>query len=217
MNQQIEQGIPDKNLFMMCSQLNKGALRTLPEGYHVRNCREDELDLWKAMPFDDPLDAKKYHGFMTTFFDSVYADKGNLFYEKCLFVCDEKDRPIGTAFIWKAYDAFNTVHWLKVLNGYEGQGIGRSILSIIMNDLEEEDYPVYLHTQPESYRAIKLYADFGFKLLTDPIIGPRSNDLEECLPYLEKYMKNEDFKRLQFVEAPTDFLRKMETVTDNQF
>ena len=30
-----------------------------------------------------------------------------------------------------------------------------------------------LHTHPSSYRAIKLYSDMGFKLLTDPIIGTR--------------------------------------------
>lgn len=212
-----DQDIPDKNLFMMCEQLNFSALRELPEPYYVRNCREDELDIWKAMPFDDPVQAKEYHQYMTDFFSTVYADKEELFYEKCLFVCDENDRPIGTAFIWKVYDAFNTVHWLKVVKGYEDKGIGRALLSIIMKELKEEDYPVYLHTQPGSYRAIKLYADFGFKLLSDPIIGPRSNDLEECLPILEKYMKPEDFNRLQIVQAPTYFLKKLETVTENEF
>ena len=217
MSKFTEQDIPDKNLFMMCDQLNWNASRELPDGYHVRNCRKDEIDIWKAMPFDNPLEAKAYHPFMTEFFATVYADKGTLFYNKCLFVCDENDKPLGTAFIWKAYDEFNTVHWLKVLKGYEGKGIGRALLSIIMQELKEEDYPVYLHTQPGSYRAIKLYSDFGFKLLSDPMIGPRRNDLEECLPILERFMKNEDFKRLQIVEAPSYFLKKLESVTENQF
>jgi hypothetical protein len=106
---------------------------------------------------------------------------------------------------------------LKVLKGYEDKVIGRALLSIIMKELKEEDYPVYLHTQPGSYRAIKLYSDFGFKLLSDPIIGPRSNDLQECLPILERFMKKKDFNRLQIVKAPAYFLKKLETVTDNQF
>lgn len=32
---------------MMCEQLNKAALALLPVGYKVRNCRPDELDVWK--------------------------------------------------------------------------------------------------------------------------------------------------------------------------
>ena len=154
---------------------------------------------------------------MTDYFIKVYANKGNLFYEKCLFVCDNNDKPIATAFIWKAYDEINTIHWLKVLKEYEGKGIGRALLSIIMKELKEKDYPVYLHTQPSSYRAIKLYSDFGFNLLSDPIIGIRKNDLEECWPILEKQMTNEDFKKIQTINAPKYFLKKLETVRDNQF
>lgn len=202
--------IPDKNIFMMCRQLNPDALSCLSEGYHIRNCRKDELDIWKAMPFDSPRDAEAYRGYMTEFFAKVYARKGNLFYERCLFVCDERDRPIATAFVWKAYDEFNTVHWLKVLKEYEGQGIGRALMSVVMKELNDDEYPVYLHTQPGSYRAIKLYSDFGFELLSDPVIGNRTNDLEECLPILEKYMPSIAFKKLKITQAPEHFIRKLE-------
>ena len=64
---------------------------------------------------------------------------------------------------------------------------------------------------------MKLYSDFGFKLLSDPVIGPRSNDLEECLPFLEKHMQKEDYDKLQIVGAPKDFLKKLETQKDNHF
>ena len=56
--------IPDLDLFMMCPKLNRGALIPLPHGYHVRSCRKDELPIWKAFPFDNPTEAKEYHGFM---------------------------------------------------------------------------------------------------------------------------------------------------------
>ena len=209
--------ISDKNLFMMCQKLNINALSELSDEYHIRNCREDELDIWKAMPFDIPKEAKEYRGFMTDYFINVYADKGNLFFEKCLFVCDNTDKPIATAFIWKAYDEFNTIHWLKVLKEYEGRGIGRALLSIIMKELQEKDYPVYLHTHPTGYRAIKLYSDFGFKLLSDPIIGNRTNDIEEGLPFLEKHMTNEAYKKLQIIEVPKYFLKKLEPERDSEF
>lgn len=202
--------IPDANLFMICRKLNRDALRSLPHGYHIRNCRKNELDLWKAMPFDDPRDAEAYHGYMTEFFTKVYAPKGGLFYERCLFVCNQQDQPVATAFIWKAYDEFNSIHWLKTLKAYEGRGIGRALMSVVMAALTDDEYPVYLHTQPGSYRAIKLYSDFGFELLTDLVIGNRTNDLEECLPILEKYMPAADFQKLKRTQAPDEFLRALE-------
>lgn len=209
--------IPDLNIFMMCKSLNPLAVREMPQKFHIRTCRKSELELWKAIHFDDPQTASDYHDFMTNYFDDVYADAGDLFFEKCLFVCDYDDKPIGTCFIWKAYNKFNTVHWFKVLKQYEGNGIGRALLSVVMQDLNHEDFPVYLHTQPSSYRAIKLYADFGFTLLSDPVIGSRQNDIEACLPILEKYMPQEDYMKLQIFEAPKDFLEAVNSSHINQF
>ncbi len=217
MNDNVAEGLPDKNIFMMCTAPNPKAFTKLPLGYHIRHCRKDELDLWKAFPFDDAKEAKQYRQFMTDFFDAVYADKGELFFEKCLFVCDSEDQPIATGFIWRAYDEFNTLHWLKVLKGHEDKGLGRALLSALLGELKNQDLPVYLHTQPESYRAIKLYSDFGFKLLTDSIVGGRTNDLEVCLSFLQRDMKLEDFKSLEMGQAPAHFISQLSHVSDHQF
>ena len=147
--------IPDKNIFMMCKTLNKAALVTMPIGFYIRNCRPNELGIWREMPFDNLEEAKEYEGFMKDFFETTYGGKEDLFFQNTLFVCDESGEPIGTCLLWKSYKEFNTIHWLKIKKGYEGLGIGRALLSIILKGLKEEDYPVYLHTQPGSYRAIK--------------------------------------------------------------
>ncbi|MDN5215995.1 GNAT family N-acetyltransferase [Fulvivirgaceae bacterium BMA12] len=209
--------LPDKNIFMMCKALNTNALSELPKGYITRNCRKDELGIWKSMPFDDPITANEYDGFMTEFFNTTYGDKEELFYNKTLFVCDQNDRPIATCLLWEAYGEFNSIHWLKVLKGYEGLGIGRALLSVIMKDLKSADYPVYLHTQPESYRAIKLYSDFGFYLLSDDKFGPRKNDLEDCWPILKKYMPEKDFQNLKTTTAPEHFISSLKKFSTIQF
>lgn len=209
--------IPDKNLFMMCKRLNPNAISELPIEYHLRTCRRDELDIWKVMHFDTVESAKEFSGFMTKYFDDVYGEKEHLFFQKCLFVCDKNDNPVGTCFVWKSYNKINTIHWFKVLKNYEGLGIGRALLSAVMNSIAENDYPVFLHTQPSSFCAIKLYSDFGFALLTDPIIGYRQNDLEECLPILKAHMFQSDFERLQFAKAPEEFLEAVKTSSINQF
>lgn len=213
----MEEQIPDKNLFMMCRKLENDAVKKLPEGLYVRYCRKNELDIWKAMHFDTPELAARYHDFMTAYFNDVYLPKGNLFYRRCLVVCDKDDKPIGTCFLWNSYNTIWTLHWLKVLKEYEGRGIGRALLSIVMESLSESEYPVFLHTQPSSYRAIKLYSDFGFCFLSDPVIGNRQNDLEECLPILERYMPRSDFEKLKIAPAPQLFLNAVCSTNTNEF
>lgn len=210
-----EEEIPDLNVFMMCEALNFDALSEMPAGYSVRNCRPDELDIWKAMPFDEVGFTEEHNKYMTDFFEATYGGKEELFFARTLFVCDPEDKPLATCFIWKAYDEFNTVHWFKVLKEYEGKGIGRALLSIVMRDLKAEDYPVYLHTQPASFRAIKLYSDFGFALLAGEKFGSRKNDLDEYLPILEEFMPKQYFQNLKITTAPREFeetLNKYDTI-----
>lgn len=207
----------DKNLFMMCKALRNEAFRDLPQGYHIRNCRKDELEIWKAIHFDDPGEARRHHEYMTRFFDRVYAPHGDLFFETCLFVCDANDVPIGTGFIWKTYGEITTLHWLKVVRSHEGRGIGRGLLSVMLGAMTDGDFPVYLHTQPTSCRAIKLYADFGFVLLTDPYIGKRRNDLEESRSFLAKHMGAEEYRKLRMEKAPTNFLGTLEGEVEPEF
>src|SRR5262245_46912415 len=97
-----EEEIPDKNIFMMCDALNKRALSDLSGEFTVRHCRRNELSIWKAFPFDDEETAKGYESFMTSFFNETYRNDQELFFEKTLFVCDERDQPVATCMIWKA-------------------------------------------------------------------------------------------------------------------
>lgn len=212
-----EEEIPDINIFMMCEVLNRNSLSELPANYFIRSCRHDELDIWKTMPFDDADLAKKYEEFMTGYFATTYGGKEELFFAKTLFVCDRQDKPVATCLSWNAYDEFNTIQWFKVLKGYEGQGIGRALLSIIMQKLGRRDYPVYLHTQPSSFRAIKLYSDFGFSLLSGDRFGIRKNNLDQCLPILEKFMPKEYFHKLRIIAPPKEFEDKINKYDTNQF
>ncbi len=196
----------DSNLFMMCRRLDQKALADLPEGYSVRNCRKEEFSVWCEFPFDSQEDQIAYRSYMEQYFQNVYAPKGERFWECCLFVCDERDVPVGTGFLWEAYENVTTLHWLKVKKEYEGRGIGRGLLSYLLRDLSKDRFPVFLHTQPGSFRAIKLYSDFGFCLLTDAWIGDRRNELDIALPFLKEKMTVDAYAKLQFATAPESFL-----------
>ena len=209
--------IPDYNLFMMCENLNEDALAAMPDGFYTRLCRKDELDIWKTIHFDSDADAKEYCSFMTKYFEENYEKKADVFWNSCLFVCNQSDTPVGTCFSWKAYESITTIHWYKIIKAYEDKGLGRALLSEVMSKLKPSDYPIYLHTQPSSYRAIKLYSDFGFSLLRDETIGYRENQLELCLPILKEVMPQKYFTALKFRYAPDSFLEAVKSSTISQF
>jgi ribosomal protein S18 acetylase RimI-like enzyme len=189
----------------------------MPEGFAIRNCRKGELDAWIDLQADDPLQAPMLRGYLQDYFRGVYAPEGDRFYGNCVFAVNQADVPVGTVFIWKAYASVNTVHWFKVRPSLEGRGIGRALLSHVLGALPADGYPVFLHTHPSSYRAIKLYSDFGFRFLTDPRVGSRGNDLEECLPILREYMPEADFAALKTIAAPRFFLDAAASSPVSQF
>lgn len=212
-----ENNVLDFNIFMMCEKINNDALTDIPKGYHIRTCRKDELDIWYEFPFENENDKKEYVGYMKEYFNNVYKPYGDKFFEVCLFLCDENDKPVATCFAWKSYDQFYTIHWLKVLKGIESKGLGRAILSEVMKSIPSNEYPIYLHTQPGSFRAIKLYSDFGFSILTDEYIGDRKNQINESLEYLQNVMGDENFKKLTFKKSDGRFSKEISNYKTHQF
>ena len=74
---------------------------------------------------------------------------------------------IGTCIAWfepKGKNNVSVVHWLAVDDAYAGNGYARMLITQVLTIFEKfgETDRIYLHTQPCSYRAIKLYNDFGF-------------------------------------------------------
>ena len=212
-----EEEIPDYNIFMMCERLNQGALTDLNPGYYFRNCRPDELELWKAFPFDSDTVPVEYEDFMNQIIKDSYSGDMDTFFKNTLFVCNKEGRPVATCSYWKAYGKINTIHWLKTLKAYEGNGLGRAVLSAVMRRFNSQDYPIYLHTQPGSFRAIKLYSDFGFQLLRGGRLGTRTNELEKCLPILKEFLSEKDFECLKIIDTPDDLIKLLESETTVQF
>ena len=209
--------IPDLNLFMMCGSLCSSACSELPLGYSFRLCQMNELETWKALQIDDSEQYDAHDAVLSEYIEKVYAPRDNEFFDQCVFICNSEDRPVGTCLIWKAYNSFSTIHWLKVLPQFEGKGLGRAILSCVLKELPEDEYPVFLHTQPSSYRAIKLYSDLGFKLLADEVIGYRKNDIAESMPILKEYLSDKDYQNLKVTTSPPFFLEAVMSSTIGEF
>ncbi|MGI5894010.1 MAG: GNAT family N-acetyltransferase [Candidatus Merdivicinus sp.] len=209
--------IEDANLFFCCPVPVPEAFTDLPEGYQIRNCRKEELWDWMDLPFDTPEEANQYRGYMEDFFAKVYAPHGNLFFKQCRLLLEPDGRIAGSCFIWKAYEKVTTVHWFKIRKDLEGHGLGRALLSAVLREVQPEDYPICLHTQPGSFRAIKLYIDFGFYMAEDPVIGQRINQWKEALPYLREMMPKPVFDSIRIGKAPEVLLRAAAQSVINEF
>lgn len=185
--------IGNYNLFMVCEKPNEGAFRELPDGYTVKPCGRGQVELWANTAVE-----KQHVPYVLDYYKRVYAKNEEEFFRRCLLLWDSEGRPAGTCLTWPAYGKVNTLGWFRVLPGHEGRGLGRALLTEILKDAP---MPIYLHTQPTSVRAIKLYSDMGFSLITDPVIGHRENHLDLGLPFLRRVMPGADYERLGFTET----------------
>ena len=201
------------NLFMMCRALDRSALTAPPAEYPIRSLARNELPLWLDLQCEGGEDRV----YLESYFRRVYAPQEDEFWRRCLVICDAQDRPAGTCMAWRAYGCLTTVHWFRVRASLEGRGLGRALLSRVMTSLSPEEFPVYLHTQPASFRAVKLYTDFGFALLRDPRVGFRDNGLSLALPYFRQVMPPPAYASLRFEWADDALLRAAASTTDPQF
>lgn len=87
-----EHEIPDLNIFMQAHSLDPSAFSPLPEGYRLRTLRRGELDEWKTIHFDREDLKREYYGYMSEYFERVYAPREELFFERCTVVCGADDR-----------------------------------------------------------------------------------------------------------------------------
>lgn len=202
--------IANYNLFMACYEIDKKAFGELPKNYSFRLCKRDELDIWKRLC----VEKDEYIDFMTDYFEKVYRKDEDEFFKRCTFVCTPEGIPVGTCYIWRSYGKVNTIGFLRVLPEYEGKGIGRALLTHILKDA---DCPIYLHTHPIAYRAIKMYSDFGFQFLTNHYIGHRQNHFYASLDTLREVMPEKIFNKLKTTLADDYFLNTVLSSTIDEF
>jgi GNAT superfamily N-acetyltransferase len=189
----ISQEILNGDIFMQCDKPYTNAFRPLPKGFSTRLCKRDELTIWKTMWAQG-----EYMDFISEYYNKVYAPYEDDFYNRCVFVIDENDKPVASSGIWLSYRRINTILGFFVSPEYGGRGIGRGLLSEVMKNA---NYPIYVHTHPIASTAIKLYYDFGFRFVLDPFIGYRKNIFHDSLPYLQTILSD-----IQTVNASSDLI-----------
>lgn len=97
--------------------------------------------------------------------DYLSHPKSDLLTDRLYFLVNAEGQAIGTAMAW--FGEFNgeeqgSLHWVAIIPEYQGKKLAKPMLSIVLKKIAEYSNKSYLGSQTTSWRAINMYADFGF-------------------------------------------------------
>jgi len=91
----------------------------------------------------------------------------------------------------------SSLHWLVVDENYQGKGLGKALCIKAMNLFASRDQlPVYIHTQPWSYKAIMLYLSIGFIIQKKDSFSQYDNQYLQAMDILQKVVSKQQFNKM---------------------
>ena len=143
--------------------------------------------------FDSTMEAEQY-------FVKTYLQEPEMLPD-ILFALDSNNAVVGSCIAWqdkRGTDTVSSLHWLVVDEQYQRIGLGRALSVSVMNIYAGQGaFPVYIHTQPWSWKAILLYLSLGFKLQKTDTFSNYVNEYEKALSELGRVLTEEQFAILQ--------------------
>ena len=193
----LDRTIPFCNTIMKCSDYSPRHVE-LPDGFSIISYQRGYEKEWAKLEytigdFDSLEVAEKY-------FVETYLQKTESF-PNILFAMNKDNEIIGSCIAWQDMRGTNSVsslHWLVVDERYQRLGLGRALCIAVMNIyVGHGALPVYIHTQPWSWKAILLYTSLGFKLQKTDAFSHYENEYEKAMIELGKIVTAEQYELLK--------------------
>lgn len=125
------------------------------------NGREDSQMWLELVRFAETLSEIKNEKFV-----EAYGTDTQTISDRVYFVRDKNAKPIATVGAWfgtDEWEGWGRIHWLYILPEYQGQGIGKALLTFALNRLKDlGNNRVYLKTSSGRKAALHLYKRYGF-------------------------------------------------------
>ena len=193
----LDRTIPFYNTIMKCSEYSPGHIE-LPDGFLIVSYQHGYEKEWAKLEYAigdfDSLEAAE------RYFVETYLQNSELF-PNILFLLNRECKIAGSCIAWQDMQHGNCVsslHWLVVDERYQGIGLGRALGTAVMNIYaKRQGLPVYIHTQPWSWKAILLYISLGFKLQKTDTFSHYENEYEKAMNELRKIVTAEQFELLK--------------------
>lgn len=189
--------IPFYNTIMKCSEYRRRDVE-LPDGFSIVSYRDGYEKEWAKLEcaigdFGSEREAEEY-------FVGKYLQDPELF-PGILFALNKDHGIVGSCIAWQDMRGINSVsslHWLVVDEQHQGIGLGRALATAVMNIYSEHGaLPVYVHTQPWSWKAILLYLSLGFKLQKTDSFSSYVNEYEKAMTAIGKVVQREQYELMQ--------------------
>lgn len=190
----LDRTIPFYNTILKCSDYSQNEV-VLPDGYSIVSYRPGLEKEWARMEFAigdfGSLEEAEFY-FAETYLQNPYM------FSRILFAVDKDNNVAGSCIAWldpKGESKASSLHWLVVDEKYQGIGLGRALSTAVMNIYaEHEALPVYIHTQPWSWKAILLYLSLGFKLQKTDTFSHYENEYDKAMTELRKVVSEEQYE-----------------------
>ena len=193
----LDRTISFYNTILRCDHYQQREV-VLPEGFSIVSYEKGFEKEWAKLEYAigdfDSLEEAEYY------FVESYLQNQMLF-SNILFLLSPDNSVIGSCIAWQdKRNDFNvsSLHWLVVDEKYHGMGLGRALCCAIMNIYKtQERLPVYIHTQPWSWKAIFLYLSLGFKLQKIDSFSHYINQYDEAMDTLKKVVSEKQISLLE--------------------
>ena len=192
----LNRTIPFFNLILKCDEYAM-LPENLPEGYRIVSYQPGIEADWARLEcavgdFENEKEAADY--FCEKYLQSDRSDD-------ILFLTDRTGNVIGSCIAWsdeRNGKPVNSLHWLIVDEKYQGKKLGRSLCTAVMNRFYRKGgWPVYIHTQPWSWKAILLYSSLGFRLQRSDSFAEYSNQYDDAVKTLKQILSEEQIRLLE--------------------
>lgn len=182
---------------MRCDHYQFSSVK-VPDGFALVPYQPGYEKAWAQLEyeigdFDSTESAEQY--FITTYL----ADPR--LWKNLIFAIDQKGAVVGSCIAWhdiRGDHRVPSLHWLIVSQRHQGKGLGRALCQAVMKIFVTNfGFPVYIHTQPWSWKAILLYISLGFKMQSRDTFATYDNDYDSAMTVLKQVLSERDFALLQ--------------------
>lgn len=198
----LDRTIPFYNAILRCDHYQDREV-VLPCGFSIVPYEKGFEKAWAELEyaigdFDSLDEAEDY--FVKTYLQN------QAFFSNILFLVGPDKSVVGSCIAWqdKRQDTYvSSLYWLVVDEKYHGMGLGRALCCAVMDIYQaQESLPVYIHTQPWSWKAIFLYLSLGFKLQKSDSFSHYENQYEAVMATLKKVVAEEQIALLEELSEP---------------
>ncbi len=193
----LDRKIPFYNVILRCGHYKTKDV-ILPEGYCIAGYEPGYEKEWARLEcavgdFSSEEEAEVY-------FATVYMQDKEKLMKNARFLLDKEKKVVGACMAWKDLRQgkwVSSLHWMIVEEKHQGLGLGRALCTEIMNLFEEQNrLPVYIHTQPWSWKAILLYISLGFRIQKEDTFSNYKNEYVQAMKTLQTVVNDSQFSML---------------------